>query len=77
MARFTKTLTDEHIRAHLASTGRIALFWSIDDVRAVRPDLNDEQCMAVLLDCERRHDAEHGVNWIVLETTADFLFPPA
>ena len=37
-------ITDEQIREHLAKTGRIAIIWGIEDVKAIRPDLTDEQC---------------------------------
>ena len=68
-------ITDDVIRAHLHESGRIAIFWAIDDVQSVRPDLNDEQCMEVLLECARRHDANHGITWTVIETHADWMFP--
>ena len=71
------THTDEQIRAYLAQTGRIAILWGIDDVKAVRPDLSDDQCMKVLQECEHRHDAENGISWIVIETHANLLFPNA
>lgn len=68
-------MNDEEIRAHLANTGRIAILWGIDDVKSVRPDLTDDQCMEVLRKCEWRHDAEIGINWVVIKTHADFMFP--
>jgi hypothetical protein len=46
--------------------------WCIEDVKEVAPDLTDEQCRQVLyLACERRHDAEIGVNWDVLKSWAN------
>jgi hypothetical protein len=63
------------IKKRLASQGYIAILWHIEDVRAVRQDLTDEQCGEVLLECERRHDATIGVNWDVLRIWADELFP--
>ena len=68
-------MTDEQISKHLANTGRIAIFWHIDDVKSVRPDLSDEQCLQVLHRCENKHDAEIGINWLVIEMHADYLFP--
>lgn len=53
----------------------IAIFWHIDDVREVRPDLTDTQCREVLRHCEDRHDAEIGINWQVLRTVAEDCFP--
>ena len=51
--------------------------WHIDDVKEVRPDLNDDQCRDVLLTAERRHDANIGINWEVLAIWARELFPEA
>jgi hypothetical protein len=70
-------MTDEEIKTHLATTGRSALFWGIDDVKSVRPDLTDEQCEQVLDRCEHKHDASIGINWYVIEAHADWLFPVA
>ena len=69
-------MNDDEIRTHLANTGRIAIFWGIDDIKAIRSDLTDDQCMQVLHACDQRHDAETGINWLVLEIRADDLFPP-
>lgn len=65
------------IKHQLATHGYIAVLWHIDDVKHVRPDLSDAQCMAVLLDCSRQHDAEIGITWDVLSDQADDMFPPA
>ncbi len=56
---------------------QITLVWHIDDVKEVRPDLTDEQCRAVLRQADESHDATVGINWEVLETHADDLFPGA
>ena len=46
--------------------------WSIADVKEIADDLTDEQCRQVLyLACERKHDANIGVNWEVLQYWAD------
>jgi hypothetical protein len=68
-------LTDEQVQAYFASTGRIAIIWSVEDVKEVRPDLDDEQCAEVLSACENRHDANIGINWEVIETRAGWVFP--
>lgn len=52
----------------------IAIIWRVEDVQAVRPDLTDEQAMAVLLNVKKNHDANDGVTWETLEAAADFLF---
>ena len=49
--------------------------WNIEDIQQVRPDLNDEQAWEVLQLAERRHDAEHGINWDILSIHADDLYP--
>jgi hypothetical protein len=61
------------IKAH----GYLAAIWSIEDVQTVRPDLSDVQCRAVLRERGRREDAETGINWDVVSTVADDLFPPS
>ena len=53
----------------------IAIIWSIDDVKQERPDLSDEKAMEVLRNVEHHHDAEYGICWETLRTTADLLFP--
>ena len=53
----------------------IAIIWSIDDVKHIRPDLSDEQAMEVLQEVKDCHDAEWGASWTTLETVADDLFP--
>jgi hypothetical protein len=68
-------MTDDEISSHLANSGRIAILWGIDDVKSVRPDLTDDQCMEVLDRCENKHDANIGINWLVIEIHADYLFP--
>jgi hypothetical protein len=68
-------MTDDEIRSHLANTGRVAILWDIDDVKSVRPDLTDDQCMEVLDRCDNKHDANFGINWLVIEIHADYLFP--
>lgn len=53
----------------------ISIIWSIEDVKGVRPDLNNDQCMKVLRMVEDNHDANHGVNWDEIEGCADYLYP--
>ena len=54
---------------------KIAIIWSIEDVNIVRPDLTDEQALAVLTKVKDKHDAEMGVTWTTLEEWADILYP--
>lgn len=58
----------------LASPDNIAIFWNIEDVQYERPHLTDEEAREVLDTAQRRHDADIGINWTVLETIADMLF---
>ncbi len=53
----------------------ISIVWSIEDVKGIRPDLNDDQCMKVLRMVEDKHDATFGVNWDMIEDWADHLYP--
>ncbi|EAQ81496.1 hypothetical protein [Blastopirellula marina] len=64
------------IEAWLAERSQIALIWSIEDVREVRPDLNKEQCWQVLEACKHQHDANLGISWEVLRCQAHLLFGP-
>ena len=53
----------------------ITISWHISDVQEVRPDLSDQDARQVLRIVRRYHDACIGVNWEVLQTVADDLFP--
>lgn len=67
---------DRHVtsRAERNRKRQIAIVWSIEDVQAVRSDLNDEQCMAVLEAVLRCHDANVGVNWLTIEMCAENIY---
>lgn len=52
----------------------IGIVWSIDDVLSVRPNLSKEQASDVLIHLKNHHDATVGINWDVIEATADELF---
>ena len=54
---------------------QVAIYWNIEDVQMIRPDLDDEQASTVLLQAEHHHDAGVGINWDVLETMAEDLYP--
>ncbi|MBI1349295.1 hypothetical protein GC163_23755 [bacterium] len=58
----------------LASRRQIAIVWSTDDIRQVRPDLTDDQCWKVLQEAERQHDAMIGMSCDTLIWIADDLF---
>lgn len=58
----------------LAEQKKIALVWSVEDVQRMRRDLDDNQSWAVLQQCERDHDCDHGLTWDTIEQTAYDLF---
>ena len=53
----------------------IEIKWHIEDIQSIRPDLSDEQASIVLTHLHRNHDASVGINWEVIETEADILYP--
>jgi hypothetical protein len=53
----------------------IAIIWSAEDVLSIREDLTPEQALEVLEQAENSHDAGIGINWDVLATHADWMFP--
>jgi len=54
---------------------QIAIVWSIDDVKSIRPDLDEEQAIEVLLLVKDKHDTDMGITWTSLKITANELFP--
>lgn len=72
---------DEQIAQHdldihewLAERWQIAAIWSIEEVQAIRPDLDQDQAWDVLQATSRYHDANIGINWDVLGCHAEMLF---
>lgn len=53
----------------------IAVIWTVDDVKSVRPDLTDEQCRQVLAAVDHNHDASLGITWETLANEAWDLVP--
>ena len=66
----------EHWQEALSKGGCIAILWSIQDVKTLRPDLTDSECMEVLETVQQCHDANLGITWHTLDLWADELFPP-
>lgn len=56
-------------------TNSIAIIWEIDDIKNIRPDLTDDECMEVLGYADRKHDATLGITYDTLEWHCDYLFP--
>ena len=59
----------------LARRRQVAIVWSIEDVKGVRPDLDDIQAWEVLEECRDKHDCEWGFTWTFIADVADELFP--
>ena len=49
--------------------------WSVEDVQQQRPDLNWEQACAVLGFMAKKFDANIGINWDVIDSAAEYLYP--
>ena len=49
--------------------------WSVEDVQQQRPDLNWEQACDVLYSLAHNFDANIGINWDVIDCTAQDLYP--
>lgn len=67
---------DSYVLRLLAKHRKIAAIWCIEDVKAIRPDLTEDQAWEILQQVESSHDAENGISWTTLETIADDLFGP-
>ncbi|MBI5765474.1 MAG: hypothetical protein HZA51_18350 [Planctomycetes bacterium] len=63
------------IETELARRRQVAVIWSIEDVRGVRPHLTDDQAWEVLQECLACHDCEYGFTWTHIEVVADEMFP--
>lgn len=57
------------------SLRQIEIIWSLEDVRVVRQDLSDEQCMRVLQRVQQNHDAQYGVTWETIQACAEAISP--
>ena len=68
---------DSYVLQLLAKHRKIAAIWCIEDVKAIRPDLTEDQAWEILQQVESSHDAENGITWTTLETIADDLFGPS
>lgn len=70
-----KTLDELKKLVHNLETNNVLFSWEIADVKAVRPDLDDEACRQVLEGCDDCHDASIGMNWDLIESVADNWYP--
>jgi hypothetical protein len=55
---------------------QVAVIWSIDHVREIRPDLSADQSWEVLTTCRARWGSCQGIDWQTIEKTAEELFGP-
>ena len=53
----------------------ISITWWIEDIQSLRPDSKREQAAQVLNTLKTPHNAEIGVNWDVIRTVCDDLYP--
>jgi hypothetical protein len=49
--------------------------FDVDDVFSIRSDLSHEQACEVLAVIADNYDANIGINWFVIDSTANYLFP--
>ena len=52
----------------------ITIIWSVADVLEQCPWLTNEQAFEVLHNLYRKHDCTIGINWDVIDVTADIMF---
>ncbi|NJR56748.1 MAG: hypothetical protein HC768_20710, partial [Acaryochloris sp. CRU_2_0] len=53
---------------------QIAIIWHIMDVKERSPSLTDDQAREVLARVMNTHDANHGINWEVLDASISVLY---
>lgn len=57
------------------SKGFVEFRWYVDDVREVCPYLNQDEALEVLREMKRNNNAEIGVNWDSIQSTAESMYP--
>jgi hypothetical protein len=45
--------------------------WSINDILAPNQQLNEDDAKQILKNVQRYKDADHGINWIVIDSHID------
>lgn len=63
--------------AMLTDPNYIAIWWGVEDVQEMRPDLDEEQARRVLKCLEHDHDASYGINWDSITDQAEYIFGEA
>ena len=56
-------------------TGTLVVEWNVEDVQELRDDLSDEQACKVLDYISRKFLASILINYDVIDSAADYLFP--
>jgi hypothetical protein len=69
--------TFREIRSILAERRQIAILWTVDDVQAVRPDLDEDQAWKLLQQIEHDHDGDYGLTFDAIKSASQNLFPDA
>ena len=54
---------------------KITIEWHVDDVKSLNENLTNEQCIAVLEQAKKTHDASIGINWDVIKCHVQMLYP--
>jgi hypothetical protein len=49
--------------------------WHVEDILHIRPDLTEDEALRVLEVLADDFDANNGINWDVIQYTADSIFP--
>jgi hypothetical protein len=75
VSRRTRRRAAKTLREMMQQQQVIGLLWNIDDVRSLRPDLDDDQAWSVLQRVDDQKDATLGITWDTLEWAAQDLFP--
>lgn len=67
----------DRLDSHLAAEGKVAIVWTVDDVRSLkgRGNMSKGDALEVLLKAKNDHSADVGFTWQTIEDAADALFP--
>ena len=52
----------------------MSVWWHVEDVQEVRPDLTTEQCCEVLRVAKQHHDSNGGSSWETIEAVARNIY---
>jgi hypothetical protein len=63
----TNFMSSKETYKKIENEGILQIEWCIDDVREQCPSLDDNESKEVLKYMYRKHDANHGINWEVID----------